>query len=61
MDLKSHKFTVGAQSTARVCQNLENCRRNISAHRRYEKLRFFLFERTWAGERFKIVTNLKIL
>ncbi len=21
MDLKSHKFTVGAQSTARVCQN----------------------------------------
>jgi hypothetical protein len=32
---------VAAQSIALVCQNLENCRRNISAHRRRKKLRFF--------------------
>ncbi len=61
VDLKWHKFTVGAQITAHVCQNLKNCRRNISAHRRRKKLRFFLFERTWASEWFKILTNLKIV
>ncbi len=53
-------FTVGAQSIARVCQNLVNCRSNISAYRRRRKLRFFLFERFWAGEWFKVITNVKI-
>ncbi len=38
--------TVGAQSIARLCQNLINCRRNIWAHKRRRKLRFFLFERS---------------
>jgi len=33
--------TVGAQSIARLCQNLINCRRNICAHKRHRKLRFF--------------------
>ncbi len=36
-----------------------NCRRNIWAHRRRRKLRFFfLFERSWAGEWFKILTTV---
>ncbi len=42
--------TVGAQSIAHVRQNLVKCRRNISAHRRRRKLRFFLFKRSSAGE-----------
>jgi hypothetical protein len=46
--LKVH--TVGAQSIARLCQNLVNCRGNIFAHRRRRKLRFFLFKRSSAGE-----------
>jgi hypothetical protein len=50
--------TVGAQSIARLCQNLINCRRNIWAHRRRRKLRFFLFERSWTGEWFKILTKV---
>jgi hypothetical protein len=46
-----HKVhTLGAQSIAHVRQNLVNCRGNISAHRRRRKLRFFLFERSSAGE-----------
>jgi hypothetical protein len=61
IDLKCHKFTVGAQNTAHVCQNLKNCWRNISAYKRRKKLRFFLFERTWASEWFKILTYLKIV
>ncbi len=44
--------TVGEQSIARLCQNLLNCRRNISAYRRPRKLRFFLIERSLAGEWF---------
>jgi hypothetical protein len=40
------KATVGAQSIARLCQNLINFRRNIGAHKRRRKLRFFLFERS---------------
>ncbi len=50
--------TVGAQSIARLCQNLIKCRRNIWAHRRRRKLRFFLFERSWAGDWFKISTKV---
>ncbi len=50
--------TVGAQSIARLYQNLVNCRRNISAYRRPRKLRFFLIERSLAGEWFKILTNI---
>jgi hypothetical protein len=37
--------TVGAQSIARLCQNLVNCRGNISAHRRRRKLRFFFIRK----------------
>ena len=33
--------TVGAQSIARLCQNLVNCRGNISAHRRRRSCGFF--------------------
>jgi hypothetical protein len=36
---------VGSQNIAHVCQNLENCRRNISAHRRHKKLRFFFYSK----------------
>jgi hypothetical protein len=45
-------ITVGAKSTwiKRVCQNLVNCRRNISAQRRRRELQFSLFGRSWAGE-----------
>ncbi len=50
--------TVGAQSIARLCQNLVNCRRNIWAHRRRRKLRFFLFERSWAGKWANILTKV---
>ena len=39
-----HNVTVGAQSIALLCQNLVNCRRNIWAHRRRRKLRFFLLK-----------------
>ncbi len=39
-------YTVGAQSIARLCQNLVNYRGNLSAHRRRRKLRFFLFDRS---------------
>ena len=56
----SHIY-IGRTKSSPLCQNLENCRRNISAHRRLKKLRFFLFERTWTCEWFKILTNLKIL
>jgi hypothetical protein len=48
IDSKFNIFTVGAQGLARVCQNLIICRRNISAHRKRRKLRFFLVGRTWA-------------
>ncbi len=41
VDTKCHIFTVGSQNIAHVCQKLENCRRNTSAHRRRKKLRFF--------------------
>ncbi len=37
--------TVGAQSIPRVCQNLINCRRNISAHRRCRELRIYLIRK----------------
>ncbi len=50
----------GHKKYSHMCQNFVNCRRNISAHRRSIKLRFILFKRSWAGERFKIETNLKI-
>ncbi len=56
----SHIY-IGRTKSSPLCQNLENCRRNISAHRKLKKLRFFLFERTWTCEWFKILTNLKIL
>jgi len=61
MDSTFHLFTVGAQRISRVFQNLVSCRRNCSAYRRRRKLRFFLFERTWALEWFKILIKLKIL
>ncbi len=60
-DSEKGGYTVGAQSTARLCRNLVNCRGNISAHRRRRKLRFFLFERSSAGEWIKILTDVKIL
>ncbi len=50
--------TAGAQSIARLCQNLINCRRNIWAHRKRRKLRFFLLERSWAVHWFKILTKV---
>jgi hypothetical protein len=52
------RITVGAQSIACLCQNLVNWRRNIWAHRRRRKLRFFLFEKSWAGEWVKILTKV---
>jgi hypothetical protein len=62
IDTKCHILTVGAQNIAHVCQNLENCRRNISAHAKKDaKAAVFLFKRTWTWKLFKILTNLKIL
>ncbi len=57
-NLLNFTTTVGAQSIARLCQNLVNWRRNIWAHRRRRKLRFFLFEKSWAGEWVKILTKV---
>jgi hypothetical protein len=42
-------FTVGAQSIARLCQNLVNYRRNTSVHRRRRKLRFFFIRKCLGG------------
>ncbi len=50
----------GHKKYSHMCQNFVHCRRNISAHRRRRNLWFILFKRSWAGEWFKIETNLKI-
>jgi hypothetical protein len=52
-------ITVSAQRIAHVLQKLVNCWKNISTHRRRRELQFFLFVRSWAGERFRVLTNVK--
>jgi hypothetical protein len=56
----NNKCTVGAHSIARVCQNLVNCRSNISAHRRRRKLRFFYLKDFGLENDLKFLTNVKI-